>query len=163
MWRCAAGFSENDPPKFTKALFLLCLAAELFLLVYPGISNKVVSFLIQKESEDYDQYTYMDTDFYFDEAAACNQALAASGSRLDDTKDVEAASGYLNPLGTGIIDYIKIKKIDVYLPIYNNTGEESLQSGAGSPITKNPQFTSIISSARRMSEMRPIPRSSPGS
>lgn len=121
-------------PKFTKALFLLCLAAGLFLLAYPGISNKVVSFLIRKESEDYDQYTYVDTDFYFEEAAAYNQALAASGSRLGDTKDeeaAEAASGYLNPLGTGIIGYIEIEKIDVYLPIYNNTGEESLQSGAG--------------------------------
>ena len=37
----------------------------------------------------------------------------------------------LNPLGTGMMGYLDIPKIDVHLPIYQGIEEQELQSGAG--------------------------------
>ncbi|MCD8396172.1 MAG: class C sortase [Lachnospiraceae bacterium] len=64
--------------------------------------------------------------------------MAAEADAEYETEEVLSASkadtlyqSLLNPAGDGIMGYLSIPKIDVYLPIYHGTDAEELQKGVG--------------------------------
>lgn len=119
---------------------LLLFAAGAGIFLYPAVSNllaekeqKTVIYNYQQEVSQADQEKL---DAMWEEAEIYNENLA--GDPVHDP--FVMGSGYvlpdnyqevLNPAGDGVMGYIEIPKIDVYLPIYHGTGEEELAKGAG--------------------------------
>lgn len=129
---------KNNLLLFLAPLLLFAAGAGIFL--YPAVSNylaerqqKEVIYSYQSEVSGMDQ---AELDAAWDEAVEYNENLAGdpvhdpfimgSGYVLPDNyEDV------LNINGDGVMGYVEIPKIDVYLPIYHGTSEEVLEEGAG--------------------------------
>ena len=119
---------------------LLLFAAGAGIFLYPAISNYLaerqqtdVSQTYQAQGHEMDQ---AEIDAAWQEAVVYNENLA--GDPVHDPFIM--GSGYvlpdnyeevLNVNGDGVMGYIDIPKIDVYLPIYHGTSEEVLAEGAG--------------------------------
>ena len=119
-------------------IVIFLLGAGIFL--YPAISNY---FAVQNQAHTIKEYQVAvqntgteELDAAWKEAEEYNENLAGnpvhdpfvpgSGYVLPDNyKDV------LNINGDGIMGYVEIPKINVYLPIYHGTSEEVLEKGAG--------------------------------
>ena len=119
---------------------LLLFAAGAGIFLYPAVSN----FLAERNQQNV-IHTYQAKVESSDpealeeawaEAVEYNENLA--GDPVHDPFIM--GSGYvlpdnyeevLNINGDGVMGYIDIPKIDVYLPIYHGTSEETLQKGAG--------------------------------
>lgn len=120
-------------------VLICCLCFILFLfgvglLLYPMIS---VYFADSSRSEVRTEYNEvletMDTSELHSARAAAQQhnqqLFSGQLNCLDPTNN-----GYFNQLdisGTGIMGYISIPKLGVFLPIYHGTGDDVLQHGAG--------------------------------
>ena len=119
---------------------LLLFAAGAGIFLYPAISNYLaerqqteVIHTYQAKVNEMDQ---AEIDAAWQEAVVYNENLA--GDPVHDPFIM--GSGYvlpdnyeevLNVDGDGVMGYIDIPKIDVYLPIYHGTSEEVLAEGAG--------------------------------
>ncbi len=129
---------SRRPSLVTIALVLLMLAG-LGVLLYPTISDQFARWQAVQEIAQYNQVAEAEQADYSDlwaAAEAYNRRLAETGTFTgsvlnEDAADLQDVSQYLNPLGTGMMGYIDIPKINVHLPIYQGTGEKALQSGAG--------------------------------
>lgn len=117
---------------------IFIVGAGIFL--YPAISNYITSKQHEANLETYtatlSQESQEEIDKQWEEAKIYNDNLA--GDPLHDPFVV--GSGYvvpdnyesvLNVNGDGIMCSIEIPKIDVYLPVYHGTSEETLAKGAG--------------------------------
>ncbi|MCD8100200.1 MAG: class C sortase [Oscillospiraceae bacterium] len=122
--------------RFSTIVFLLLLAVGLGVLLYPTVSD---TYSRWKAVQSISQYNVVaagtDKDYseLWEAAEEYNRRLAESGNFTvfaDDELENEI-SQYLNPLGTGMMGYIDIPAIDVYIPIYQGTDESALQAGAG--------------------------------
>lgn len=108
----------------------------LGIMLYPTANDVYNRWKASREIEKYNQVAEAEQADYSDlwEAAeAYNRRLARSGSfsgTVDAVQQQEVA-GLLNPLGTGMMGYIDIPKINVHLPIYQGIEESALQAGAG--------------------------------
>lgn len=140
---------QNTKPENTKkargpglipVLIVLLMLAGLGILLYPTISDWFARWQAQQEIVQYNQVAEAEKADYSDLWAAAeeyNRRLAEIGTFTGSVSDSSAVSElqdvsqYLNPLGTGMMGYIDIPKINVHLPIYQGTEEKSLQSGAG--------------------------------
>lgn len=119
-------------------LIIFVMGAGIFL--YPAVSNllaeknqKNVIRTYRRTAESIDAAT---ADKLWEEAKIYNENLA--GDPVHDPFII--GSGYvlpdnyedvLNLNGDGVMGYVEIPKIDVYLPIYHGTSEEALEKGAG--------------------------------
>ena len=119
---------------------LLLFAAGAGIFLYPAVSNLLAEKNQQKvihtyeaEVENLDQE---ELDAAWEEAQTYNENLA--GDPVHDPFIM--GSGYVLPdnygevlnIGDdGVMGYIDIPKISVYLPVYHGTGEEVLAKGAG--------------------------------
>lgn len=119
---------------------LLLFAAGAGIFLYPAVSNLLAEKNQQKvihtyeaEVENLDQE---ELDAAWEEAQTYNENLA--GDPVHDPFIM--GSGYvlpdnygevLNIGGDGVMGYIDIPKISVYLPVYHGTSEEVLAKGAG--------------------------------
>lgn len=117
-------------------LIFLVFAAGLAILLFPAASNWYANRLYAREIEAWNAYQASgeekDYSPLWDAAERYNQALWDKEDRLSATEEEKAyASTLLNPLGTGMMGFIDIDKIDVHLSIYQDTEEKSLQSGCG--------------------------------
>lgn len=113
-------------------LCIILFISGLGLLLYPFISNLVNERNASKVIDDYDkQIEDMDEeekDVIKEAAKKYNEQL----SNVVAVDDVENTVSYIDINGENqVIGYIVIPKIDVNLPIYNNTDETSLRKGAG--------------------------------
>ncbi len=117
-------------------ILLLILLAGLGLLLYPTVSDCWNRFQQTKAVEDYaDQTESMSAE----EAAAMiaaaedfNRRLAESGSHFPLNKEAKAAyRELLNVTASGMMGYVEIPSINVYLPIYHGTEESILQVATG--------------------------------
>ncbi len=117
------------------ALILLLLLAGLGIMAYPSLSDIYSRWQAQREIAQYNQVSEAEAADYSELWAAAedyNRRLAASGSFGASVGEALLdVSGLLNPLGTGMMGYIDIPKIDIHLPIYQGTDESALQAGAG--------------------------------
>lgn len=111
------------------------------ILSYPLISSVVNNIGIRNEAKvEYDKALNMDTseiDALFAEAEAYNQSLLNTVI-LTDPFDEEAYAAIgehyqetFNAGDNGLIGFIDIPKINVYLPIYHGVSTEVLERGAG--------------------------------
>lgn len=137
-------YKENDK-RIKKNRFTILVPIIIFVIgagifLYPAISNYITSIghdqVIHSYAAKVSDATQEQIDAMWNEAIIYNDNLA--GDPLHDP--FVAGSGYvipdnyeevLNPNGDGVMAYIEIPKIDVYLPIYHGTSEEVLAKGAG--------------------------------
>lgn len=137
-------YKENDK-RIKKNRFTILVPIIIFVIgagifLYPAISNYITSIghgqVIHSYAAKVSEISQEQIDAMWNEAIIYNDNLA--GDPLHDP--FVAGSGYvipdnyeevLNPNGDGVMAYIEIPKIDVYLPIYHGTSEEVLAKGAG--------------------------------
>lgn len=119
---------------------VLLFAAGAGIFLYPAISNYLAerqqTEVIHTYQAKVDEMEQAEIDAAWQEAVVYNENLA--GDPVHDPFIM--GSGYvlpdnyeevLNVDGDGVMGYIDIPKIDVYLPIYHGTSEEVLAEGAG--------------------------------
>ena len=117
-------------------LLVVIILAGLSLLLYPSISNYWNSLHASRAIADYvAAVANMDSEQYqrmLANARDYNRRLA-EGAGLHELTDVEREDYYsqLDIMGTGIMGYIEIKKINCFLPIYHGTEESVLQVAVG--------------------------------
>ncbi|MGN0454137.1 MAG: class C sortase [Ruminococcus sp.] len=111
------------------------------ILSYPLISSAINNFSVRNDASAYmEEAKKLDTseiEAMLAEAEKYNNSLT-SNIILTDPFDEEAyekiGANYEQTLNTdakGLIGYVDIPKINVYLPIYHGTSEETLSKGAG--------------------------------
>ncbi len=111
---------------------VLLVLVGLGLLLYPFASNAWYNWQVSQEISQYNQVaegTGTDYSALWEAAEEYNRQLAEGSLSVDTSADY--VSQFLNPLGTGMMGYLSIPAIDVYLPIYQGTDETALQSGVG--------------------------------
>ena len=133
-----SGKDKKKPWTLLVPLLIFGVGAGIF--IYPAISN----FLAEKEQigvikryqAQVEKAEQEELDAAWQEAVRYNENL--SGDPVHDPFIM--GSGYvlpenyrevLNIGGDGVMGYVEIPKIDVYLPIYHGTDEEALKKGAG--------------------------------
>ena len=123
----------------------ILLAAVLFLLalgltLYPVVSNWYIGrhqSRIQTEYQEMlEQTDSAEIESIRKRAVAYNKAITpgAAAEAYSQAAIRTASENYVNQLnvsGSGIMGYVEIPKIDVYLPIYHGTGADSLDRGTG--------------------------------
>ena len=126
---------EQKKKKLNLLLLLapvLLFAAGAGIFLYPAISN----YLAERQQTEVIHTYQAKLDEAWQEAVEYNENLA--GDPVHDP--FVMGSGYvlpdnyedvLNINGDGVMGYVEIPKIDVYLPIYHGTSEEVLEEGAG--------------------------------
>ena len=130
--------NKKNPLLLLAPLLIFAVGAGIFL--YPAVSNLLaernqqdVIRTYRKSVEQVDEETLRQE---WDAAVEYNENLA--GDPVHDP--FVMGSGYvlpdnyeavLNLNGDGVMGYLEIPDIDVYLPIYHGTSEEVLQKGAG--------------------------------
>ncbi|MCC8128383.1 MAG: class C sortase [Clostridiales bacterium] len=113
-------------------LSVLLVLIGLGLLLYPVASDAWYRWQAGQEISQYNQVAEgSGTDYssLWEAAEEYNRQLAENDLSVDCSSDF--VSQFLNPLGTGMMGYLSIPAIDVYLPIYQGTDETALQSGVG--------------------------------
>ncbi|MCD7714870.1 MAG: class C sortase [Lachnospiraceae bacterium] len=121
---------------FTTILLLLILLAGVSLLLYPTVSDYWNSFHQSRAIATYvDAVAELDEDDYeemWEAAVAYNEALLENPDRWNMSEEEEEDyNSILDVTGTGIMGYIEIPKINVYLPIYHGTDEGVLEVAIG--------------------------------
>ncbi|MCD7883900.1 MAG: class C sortase [Lachnospiraceae bacterium] len=117
-------------------LIALMFITGVALMAYPSVSNYWNSLHATQVVSNYsDAVENLDDDAYeelLEAARSYNEALAESqdGIYLDE-EELETYESMLDITGDGVMGYITIEKIDVYLPIYHGTSSAVLMSGVG--------------------------------
>lgn len=122
--------------KAPSILIFLVFTAGLAIMLFPAAANWYANLQYAREIEAWNAYreAMKEQDYapLWEAAELYNRALWDKAGRLSATEEEKAyASTLLNPLGNGMMGFIDIDKINVHLPIYQNTEEKSLQSGCG--------------------------------
>lgn len=104
-----------------KTIWILVVLAGIFLILFPTVSSYFNSKNSESEIDDYKKSVSNLTD---DE----KNNMEENANYYNATGD----SNYYNALNLGkVISYIEIPKINVYLPIYNDTSEKTLSVAIG--------------------------------
>ena len=127
--------------KIAMLLVVVIFLAGVGVMAYPLISSMVNNYAARNESYEYIQeaveYVDEEKEAYFAEADEYNKSLT-NNVIITDPFDFEAyekiGANYEQTLDfneNGIIGYVDIPKIDVYLPIFHGTDTEVLSKGVG--------------------------------
>lgn len=122
----------------TLALILLLIAG-IGLLAYPFVSSELSqresNAVIQLYTETVEEIPETETNTMLEQAQEYNRSL--NGSKIladpfsdENSSNAEAYEAVLN-VDDGLMGYIEIPKIDVYLPIYHGTTKNVLNKGIG--------------------------------
>lgn len=120
-------------PVFIVLIFL----AGLSLLLYPAVADYVNYMDAHKVIGEYQEYVEaLDENANAEILAAAqefNAALAVNTPYLSELTDDnrEIYNGLLNSMGSGIMGYIDVPAIDVFLPIYHGTDDSVMSMGVG--------------------------------
>lgn len=125
-----------------KLLALLVVLAGVCLMSYPWISNWSYSHAVDSAVEVYQEEAAEadsgEMDELLENARQYNVQIAESRAALTDPFVFTEADGtdvaYESVLSiddTGLMCFVDIPKIDVYLPVFHGTSEDVLQKGAG--------------------------------
>lgn len=127
----------------TRLVFaVLVVFLGLILVLYPFISNYLFEHradsLISSYEEEAEQLDTSETDAIWAAAREYNLALLKNRVQLTDpfeAMEKEMDAGEYDSLlcvnETGIMSYIDIPKIGVYIPVYHGTAVETLEKGVG--------------------------------
>lgn len=120
---------------------VLILLAGIGVLSYPLISSVINNFASRSQAEEYTKIVKStpseENEAKIEEARKYNASLSNNLIITDpfDQEQYQKISGeYENVLNiddAGLIGYIDVPSIDVYLPIYHGTDEHTLAKGAG--------------------------------
>lgn len=121
---------------------ILVVILGLILLFYPFISNYLFEHrsdsLISSYEEETEQLDTSETDAMWAAAVDYNRALLTNHVQLTDPfeaveqeMDAGEYSSLLSVNETGIMSYIDIPKIGVFIPVYHGTAVETLEKGVG--------------------------------
>ncbi len=121
--------------KLSTILIVLVFLVGLSIMLYPTISNwynqRVNSYAVGSYLEEMEDFTAAEFEALFQIARDYNDTLTGA---LDTFVSGEAeGEDYINALDIkdGMMGYLTIDKIDVYLPIYHGTDSVTLQTGIG--------------------------------
>ena len=128
--------------KHELAVSILLILVSLALLLYPLVSNYIfehrVDSLISTYARDTAAIDTAELDAMRRDADEYNQALANGRIKLSDPFELSGQnslfdeySSLLCTSDTGIMSYIDVPKIGVFLPIYHGTGAATLENGVG--------------------------------
>lgn len=124
-------------------LALGIIAAGILLTAYPWISNHLYEknsdstiHVYEAQAEEYDETEKMEV---LAKAYDYNERLADSNVRLTDPFSAKLENNDLDPLyheclafdDSGLMGYIEIPSIGVYLPVYHGTDDAALSRGVG--------------------------------
>lgn len=125
------------------AIFFIALIfiAGVAVMSYPLVSSIINNISSRNHAEEYvkttKQMSTEETLKMFEEAKEYNKSLT-NNVIITDPFDYESyqkiGANYekaLNVDGNGLIGYIEVPKINVYLPIYHGTSDDVLKKGAG--------------------------------
>ena len=127
--------------KLAIILIVLIFVAGIGIMSYPLVSSAINNFVSRSQVNEYTdrvaQLPSAKTEKLFKEATKYNNSLS-NNMMITDPFDEKAfekiGANYektLNIDGDGLIGYIDVPKINVYLPIYHGTNEDILAKGAG--------------------------------
>ena len=127
--------------KLAIILIVLIFVAGIGIMSYPLVSSAINNFVSRSQVKEYTdrvaQLPSVKTEKLFKEATKYNNSLS-NNMMITDPFDEKAfekiGANYektLNIDGDGLIGYIDVPKINVYLPIYHGTNEDILAKGAG--------------------------------
>ena len=122
-------------------LAVLCFLAAVGIMLYPMVSSYVNEKYRSEIQTVYEEQVQQKDDTSlrkaWEQAVAYNEAITPGTMESDaySKEAILAASenydAMLNITGNGIMGYVEIPKIDVYLPIFHGTGSDSLERGIG--------------------------------
>ena len=122
---------------FSTVILIIVFLAGLGLMMYPTVSDLINKAHQSVAMDSYDEQVSNMSEEEFDEiledARHYNSKLTTNEFPRDE-EDLEGNDEYkaaMNPLGTGIMGYIKIDTIGLKMPIYHGTREAVLQTGVG--------------------------------
>lgn len=120
---------------------VFCFLFAVCIMLYPAVSSyvneKYQSEIHTVYSEQLGQADNAELQRIRELATAYNEAIvpgAISSEAYSQAALLAASEDYgsqLNVTGSGIMGYVDIPKIGVYLPIYHGTGSDSLERGVG--------------------------------
>ena len=127
--------------KIATIFIVLIFLAGVAVMSYPLVSSIINNISSRSYAEEYTkttkQMSSQETLKMFEEADKYNKSLT-NNVIITDPFDYESyqkiGANYENALnvdGKGLIGYIEVPKINVYLPIYHGTSDEVLSEGAG--------------------------------
>ena len=127
---------KKKKPQWPTIAAVLLLLVGLGVMLYPTASDMYNRWIAQEEIAQYNQVMEAEAADYSElwaAAEAYNRRLAETGTFGGSigTEETQEVSGLLNPLGTGMMGYIDIPKINIHLPVYQGIEESALQAGAG--------------------------------
>lgn len=106
---------------YKKIIWILIIIIGISLILFPTISNLINDSNSNNQIDEYNKAVSGLTD---DEKSNMEE----NASKYNSTGN----SNYYNALNLGeVISYIEIQKINVYLPIYNDTSEKTLSVAIG--------------------------------
>ena len=122
-------------------LAVLCFLSAVGIMLYPMVSSYVNEKYRSEIQTVYEEQVQQKDDIAIQEAweraVTYNEAIIPGATDLDaySKEAILAASrdydAMLNITGSGIMGYVEIPKLDVYLPILHGTGSDSLERGVG--------------------------------
>ena len=116
-------------------LLVAALVAGLCIIAYPSFSNRWNAARQSRAIAMYDQtVSNMDNsekEKLLERARKYNSELSKLNAPLSDYKSLKGYEQTLDITGTGIMGYIEIPKINVYLPIYHGTSPDVLNVAVG--------------------------------
>lgn len=125
----------------TTCLAVLCFFAAVGIMLYPMVSSYVNEKYRSEIQTVYEEQVQQKDDTAireaWEQAVAYNSAITPGATDTDaySKEAILAASqeydAMLNITGNGIMGYVEIPKINVYLPIFHGTGSDSLERGVG--------------------------------
>ncbi len=132
-----SGSQKKSSTLVPAIIVTLALLIGLSLLLYPTVADYINSLDYKKDIEDYQrevqQLDDSERQAMLQAARNYNAQLLKRSARIGEL-DAEQRAAYqslLDPSGTGMIGYIEIKPVSIYLPIYHGTDENILQAGVG--------------------------------
>ena len=122
-------------------LAALCFLAAVGIMLYPMVSSYVNEKYRSEIQTVYEEQVQQKDDTAireaWEQAVTYNEAIIPGATDMDaySKEAILAASrdydAMLNITGSGIMGYVEIPKLDVYLPIFHGTGFDSLERGVG--------------------------------
>jgi len=136
---------KTKPKKRSRStwLFVVIFFIGAAVMLYPSISNlwnahlqDIVKSNYEREVEEMGKEDDTLYEYEYERAKAYNDELWPTPVLSDPVYFVggETAPEYqecLNLTGNGLMGFVSIPKIDIEIPIYHSTDEETLQNGAG--------------------------------
>lgn len=128
--------SKKRINRITNILLFVILLIGMSLLLYPTVADWWNQFHQTRAIASYEEaVSSIDPAVYeqmFADARVYNESLWGKENRyLQSQEDHEWYESLLDVTGTGIMGYIRVPKINVYLPIYHGVTDVVLQVAAG--------------------------------